>query len=406
MEQKSVAIIGAGASGLMCAVNLCDNPKFNITIFDKNEIVGKKILITGNGRCNVTNLCEPNQFLNNVCVNSKFLTSAINNFSSYDMVEFLNANKVKTSVEQNNRVFPNTNKAASITNAFKSILDNASNVSFKLGVKVSGINKINNLFEVCYNNTIKTFDYVVIATGGLSYPITGSQGDGFNFARSLGVNVTKLRAGLCGIKIKENLKTLVGVSFNVKLSYKVYNSTGAIMITNYGISGPATLNLSSKILDYSVNGEKLIIDFLPDISVLDLTEKFKQYKIKNAKKQISTVLSGFVNQKLAEIILAKCEIELKKQISQITKEELNSIVDALKFFELTCLGFDDIEHATITRGGVDVKEINPKTFECKTINNLYFIGEVLDVDALSGGFNLQIAFSTGYACAKAIANKI
>ncbi len=142
MEQKSVAIIGAGASGLMCAVNLCDNPKFNITIFDKNEIVGKKILITGNGRCNVTNLCEPNQFLNNVCVNSKFLTSAINNFSSYDMMEFLNVNKVKTSVEQNNRVFPNTNKAASITNAFKSILDNASNVSFKLGVKVSGINKL------------------------------------------------------------------------------------------------------------------------------------------------------------------------------------------------------------------------------------------------------------------------
>lgn len=400
-----IAIIGAGASGLMCATKLSNNQKFNITVFDGNLKIGSKILITGNGRCNVTNLCEPNQFLTNVCNNSKFLMSAINLFSPYDMVEFLNEHKVKTTVEQNNRVFPVSNKASSIINMFNEILINASNVNLKLGSKVTDVLKVGTKFEVKFNGNVKTFDAVVIATGGISFPSLGCFGEGLKFAKNLGVMVTKTRPALCGIKIKENLKELEGVSFNVNLKFDSIKVAGDIMITKYGLSGPATLNLSSLILDYNINNKKLTIDFLPNITVSELTEQINNFKQNNAKKQIISMVNKFVNLKLANMILEQLGIDKQKQVSQLTKLELNNIINLLKFMELTVLGFDDIERATITRGGVDVKNVNPKTFECKTVPNLYFIGEVLDVDALSGGFNLQIAFSTGYACAQGINSK-
>lgn len=402
---KDVAIIGAGASGLMCATTLCNNKNFNITVFDGNLKIGQKILITGNGRCNVTNLCEPNSFLSNVSCNSKFLTSAINLFTPSNMLQFLNNNKVKTKVENNNRVFPVSNKASTITNMFGSILEKANNVNLKLGTRVLEINKVYDKFEVGFGGITKTFDIVVIATGGLSYPTTGSHGEGYKFAKNLGVAVTKTRAALCGIKIKENLKMLEGVSFNVALKYNAVKVTGDVMVTKYGLSGPAAQSLSSLILEDVIKDKTISVDFLPNFSVNDLSEKIKQFKNCNAKKQTISLVTDLVNGKLANLILEVNKINKTKQVSQITNEEINKIINGIKFFELTSLSFDDIEHATITRGGVDVKEINPKTMECKTVPNLYFIGEVLNVDALSGGFNLQIAFSTGYACAQAIINK-
>lgn len=400
--EKNVAIVGAGASGLMCASTLCQNPKLNITLFDSNSTVGKKILLTGNGRCNVTNLCNPQEFLNNVCCNQKFLISAINLFSPFDMLNFLLEHKVKTCVEENNRVFPISNRASSITEMFLKIIENAKNINLKLGTKVTGVIKTKTGFEVEYNGMHKDFDCVVVATGGLSYPVTGCHGEGIKFALNLGVKVAPTRPALCGIKIKENLKDLVGVSFNVKLGFKNQKAMGSIMITNYGISGPAAFLLSSQITEHSIGGEKLIVDFLPSESVASLNEKISLFKASNAKKQILSLVSNFVNIKLSNLLLDYFNIQKTKQVSQLTSAEANKIVNALKFMELTIAGFDDIEHATITRGGVDVADVNPKTMECKIVPNLYFVGEVLNVDALSGGFNLQIAFSTAVACAKAI----
>lgn len=207
---KSVAIIGAGASGLMCAYALCNNPKFNITIFDTNFKIGQKILITGGGRCNVTNLCDPNQFLLNVCNNSKFLTSAINLFSPKDMVKLLSDHKVKTAIEQNNRVFPFSNKASSITNMFESVIETASNISLKLGTKVTNIAKVGNGFEVEYNGTYKPFDVVIVATGGQSYPTTGSHGEGYKFAKKPWCCNYQNKTSLVRNKIKRKFKKFRG----------------------------------------------------------------------------------------------------------------------------------------------------------------------------------------------------
>lgn len=400
-----IGIIGAGASGVFCAINLAQH-NLDVTLLEKNEDTLKKLLITGNGRCNVTNLKDVINFVEGVTQNGKFIYSAISGFSPVDMVEFLNNLSVETKVENNNRVFPVTNKAITIKNAFDNCLNN---VNLVLGCLVTSVEVINNKFKVLTTKGDFVFDKLIVATGGLSYPTTGSTGDGLRFAENLNILTTKTRPSLCGIRLNFDSQKLEGVSFNGKLVYKSNlknkcESVGDFIFTNYGVSGPAVFTLTSKIVDYSISKNFIYIDFLSTMQTEQILLNLKEYIKLNPKKYVVHCVNSLVNLKLCKIILERLNIPENLQVANLKNEQLNKIVFELKNFELQIEGFDNIERATVTRGGVDVKEINPKTFECKKIKNIYFIGEVLDVDALSGGYNLQIAFSTAYACASAIIN--
>mgnify|MGYP003295065668 CR=1 FL=1 len=408
MDKVNIAIIGAGASGLMCASLLANNSKLNISIFDKNLDGAKKLLITGNGRCNVTNLSDVDELLNNIPHNSKFMFSALNNFSAYDMISYLSNNGVDYIVEQNNRVFPKTNKAQTIKDMFESQLKNANNIKLHYGCNVESIEKTNNGFVVKSQGVEEQFNIVVVATGGLSYPLTGSSGDGLKFAKNLGILTTLTRPALCGFRIKNNpFKLLQGVGLNVALSAEsnntsLCNTAGDIMFTNFGVGGPAAFKLSSLIEYHSANGLNLIIDFIPNLTDVELELDIKQFIKQNPKKQLLSLLCSFVNEKVAGVICNFLEVEQNFQIANLNLKHIKDIVNLLKHFKTTIESFDNIERATVTRGGVDIKHINPATMQTKLYDNLFFIGEVLDVDAFSGGYNLQIAFSTAAACAKQI----
>ena len=402
---KNIAIIGAGASGLMIAVRLKNNKQFNITIFDKNLAVGKKLLVTGNGRCNVTNLCSPSQFLEYVPHNSKFLFSAINNFTPNDMVEFLHDNNQEVIVVENNRVFPTSNKAESIRAMFESLVCSADNITLKLNTNVDAIKYSNNTLSLLVGGKTQTFDAVVVATGGLSYPKTGSTGDGIAFASALNLPLTVARPALCGIKLKNKHLVLSGNSYNVKLQLCASKVTGNMLFTHFGVSGPAVFELTSRLQQNSIKDSELIVDFMPDKTTDELNKMFRQYYLDNSKKMLKSCVANFVGEKLAKIILHYCNLDETIKVANISTKQTNQIINAIKNYNLQVLDFEDIEHATITRGGVDVNCINSKTMESKLIPNLYFVGEVLDVDGLSGGFNLQIAFSTAVACADAIVKR-
>lgn len=401
-----VAIIGGGASGMFCA-NMLSEYNIQVTVFEKNNDTLKKLLVTGNGRCNVTNLCEPEEFLDNVAHNSKFLYATLNNFDSFDLVEYLRKNGVTTKIETGNRVFPSTNKALTI----KTFLDTniGENVTLKIGCEVKKIVRSNERFKVVFGSTSQTFDAVVIATGGLSYPTTGSTGDGYKFAKSFGLNVVDTRPALCSIRLLNIPKNFEGTPFKCKVTFENNNKEitvkGEGLFTGFGVSGPAIHKLSSLIKDYEIGLSTISFDLLYKKTYEQCMAEFKEYIKANQKKYIVHLLNKFINIKFAKDLLFDLDISEKLQCANISNSQLQTIINKLKDYKFEVLGFEDINKATITRGGVDCKQINPATMECKKINNLYFVGEVLDVDAFSGGFNLQIAFSTAYSCAQDIINK-
>ena len=395
-----IAIIGGGASGIFCALNL-DREKHQITVFEKNSDTLKKLLITGHGRCNVTNLKRCNDFLENVPHNKQFLFSSLNMFSPEDMVQFLNLNNIETISEKGDRIFPKTNKATTIKNCF----DNSTNGLVARETNVLSVKKQNNKFVVETSKGIYDFDAIIIATGGVSYPTTGSTGDGYKFAKGFGIDVFNPRPALCGIRLVDVPNMLEGTPLNCKLTVLnngkvIASNTGEFLFTNFGVSGPNVFILSSKIEEYSINGFDLSFDLFENETKEMLIEKLKTFAKSNAKKYIFHAVNSMVNLKLAKIVLARCGIEESKQCANISSVEINKIAETLKSLVFKIENFDSIERATITRGGVNVKEINPKTMESKKIENLFFVGEVLDVDGFTGGYNLQIAFSTAFACAK------
>ena len=403
-----VIIIGAGPAGLMCATECCKNKENKIVLLDSNEKVGKKLYITGKGRCNVCNKTTKEDFLNNVVNNSKFLFAAINQFSPDDTVSFFESNGTKLKVERGNRVFPVSDKASDISKTFLKVL-NQDNVEIKLNNNVKKIYKTEKGFEIQTDKQKFQADVLVVATGGRSYSVTGSKGDGYKFAKDFGHSIIKINPALVPINLKDYDGSLAGLSLkNVEISLKVnnkkYSQFGEMLFTHKGVSGPIILTLSSLVNKFNLENVDLDIDLKPALSIEKLDERllrdFKEYKTKILKNYLKELLpSSFI-----EFFIKKGNFDSNIPVCNIGKEMRKNIINLLKKFSFRIKSLEDIEYAIVTSGGVNVKEINPKTMESKLVSNLFFVGEVLDLDAFTGGFNIQIALSTGYSAGAYIKN--
>lgn len=395
-------VIGGGPAGMMAALTSAMNGK-KVTLIEKNEKLGKKLYITGKGRCNLSNFSMGEDFLKNIVTNKKFLYASMSAFSSEDTYSFFENNGLKLKVERGNRVFPESDKASDVTKILNKLLINYG-VDIRLNTIVNDIDVLDGQVK-----GVKTSDgyveasSVICATGGVSYPLTGSTGDGFNFAKGLGHSLIDLRPSLVGIEIKEQFcKQMQGLSLkNVRLTAKtcgktVFSEMGEMLFTHFGVSGPIVLSCSAYINRLNLKDVELSIDLKPALSndVLDqrLIREFSQ----NNNKTISTVLGFLLPKSMVEPFCEFANLKNNKTCSEITLKERRAIIESLKEFRLTPIKLRPIDEAIVTSGGVNVKEINPKTLESKIVKGLYFVGEVLDVDALTGGFNIQIALSTGY----------
>lgn len=403
-----VAVIGAGASGLMAAYACALNGN-EVTVFERNEKCGKKIYITGKGRCNLTNAVPPQEFLSNVVNNSKFLTGAIHSFSPDDTISLFDNLGLSLKIERGNRVFPVSDHASDVTKCLENACKNLG-VEFKFNCKVDKISVLNStVSDIIVNNNRYYFDKVLVCTGGTSYPATGSTGDGYDFARSVGHTVVPLKPALCGLNLKGGFYSdLQGLSLkNVSLTVlygeeKVKKFFGEMLFTHFGVSGPIVLTASSFINRFDLNKVTLLLDLKPALSAEQLDERILRDFASSPNKSISAVLKLLLPSSLIMTVLDRCSIDGTKRVNSITKAERATLIKIVKGFEMRVESLRPFEEAIITSGGISVNEINPKTMESKLVHGLYFCGELLDVDALTGGFNLQIAFATGYAAGSSI----
>ncbi|MGN1201556.1 MAG: NAD(P)/FAD-dependent oxidoreductase [Candidatus Caccovivens sp.] len=395
-----VAIVGAGASGL-CLAGLLAKRDEDVVVFDKNEKVGKKLFITGKGRCNITNLCPPDEFLQNVVRGEKFLRSAIYGFTSSDCVQFFEDLGLKTKLERGNRVFPESDKSSDV---IKALERHCRGVKFCLNENVRDVIKEDDGFQVVTTSGKHHFDKVVIATGGKSYSATGSTGDGYAIARKFGHTIEDIVPALCPIKINDKfIKSLQGISLknvalNVMADGKKFNFFGEMLFTDCGISGPIVLTASSFV--NRCKNVKLSLDFKPALSEKQLDARLLREFEQNKNKDLKNVLKNLLPKAVADIFSEAVSLDENKKIHDITKAEREQLICGLKNFNLTYGGLYPLDSGIVTSGGVCLKEVNPKTFESKLQKGLYFLGEVLDIDALTGGFNLQIAWATAQSCAR------
>ena len=399
MRIYDLIIIGAGASGCMAGVS-AGRRGASVLLLEKNEKIGKKIYITGKGRCNLTNNSDIENHLNNTIRGAKFMNGAIRQFTPADTIEMFDA-IVPLKTEHGNRVFPTSDKSSDIISAFDKMLKNVG-AEIILNTEIKSIIKNEDVFTVSSANGKDYQAYsVLIATGGKSYSATGSSGDGYKFAKNFGHNIVDIKPALVPIIVKENVKELEGLSLKfVEASIEnngkiIAKEFGEMLFTAEGVSGPIILTLSSKINREDLSNAKMYIDFKPKLSEDTLNDKFLREFDEYAKKNLSTYLKTLLPNSIVSYFITKFKL-LDKKISEITKNERNILINGLKKFDLSIKLLDNIEKAIITSGGVDLKEVSPKTFESKLVPGLYFAGEVLDIDALTGGYNLQIAFSSGY----------
>ncbi|MEG2084267.1 MAG: NAD(P)/FAD-dependent oxidoreductase [Clostridia bacterium] len=401
-----IAVIGAGASGLICA-GFMAQAGAEVVLIEKNEKLGKKIYITGKGRCNVTNACDEQQFLKNVATNPKFLMSSIYNFNSSATMSFFEENGVKLKVERGERVFPESDKSNDIIQALTRFVKR-NGVEIWLNTPCKSVKKQGDFLVELQNGQIEKFDRVVVATGGLSYQATGSTGDGYGIAKSFGHTIITPRPALVGVVTKQNVVSLAGLSLkNVQLSVvcegkNVYSEFGEMLFTHKGLSGPIVLSASSFINKCNLNNVSLLIDLKPALNANTLDLRL-QREFGNIKA-IKNVFKELLPKSLIDYFLQYIGIDGELRGCDITKAQRALIVEALKNMQFTIQRLEDINTAIITSGGVSTKEINPKTMESKLCEGLYFVGEVLDVDAFTGGFNLQIAFCTGVTASKFAVN--
>ena len=400
-----VIVVGAGPAGMMAAGKAAENGN-EVHIFERNSIVGKKIYITGKGRCNVTNDSDVENFINNIPNNPYFLYSALYGFTSEDTVRFFNNLGVETKVERGNRVFPVSDKAGDIAKALEKYLKK-NKVNIHLNSRVESlIIKENKACGIKLANGKEYFsDAVIVTTGGLSYPGTGSTGDGYKFAKDCGHTVTKLMPSLVPLRAEEKwCADLMGLSLkNVAITVKdekgkkIYEDFGEMLFTHFGVSGPVILSASCHLTNLGSQKAKLYIDLKPalDFKALDLRilRDFEKFINKN----FINALDELLPKKLIPVIVNLSGIDQYKKVHDITKEERKRLCNLIKALPVTITGDYGFGQAVITRGGVDVDEINPSTMESKIIKGLYFAGEIIDCDAYTGGYNLQIAFSTGFA---------
>lgn len=400
-EQRTIGIVGAGAAGMMAAIYASYNGA-RVTLFEKNRSVGRKLGITGKGRCNVTNDCDNTEFLKNVIANPKFLYASISNFDTQDTKAFFEGLGVPLKTERGRRVFPVSDKAADIVDALRRELLRAG-CELKNEKVLNIVTKDNVARGIITVNGEYHFDAVIVATGGLSYPTTGSDGDGFEFARSLGIKVTELVPSLVPVETVEPLASVMGLSLkNVTLSVidtesgrTVYSELGEMMFTHFGLTGPLVLSASSHMLGMKSGKYKAVIDLKPALEVNELDKRVLSDFSKQMNKDFQNSLGALLPSKLIPYIVERSGIPPTTKVNEITREQRKHLVSLLKGIELEIKAFRPIREAIITAGGIDVSEINPSTMQSKRINGLYFAGEIIDTHAYTGGYNLQIAFSTG-----------
>lgn len=411
-----VIVIGGGPAGMMAAITSAEN-KNNVILLEKMERLGRKLLITGKGRCNITSSIPIEDFISNTPGNGQFLYSCFKNYTNKDIIEFLKKEGLEVKEERGNRIFPVTDKSIDVLECFKKRLKELK-VEIKYNTKVTEIIKKDNKFQVITENKILyEAEKVILATGGKSYPLTGSTGDGYKLAKKLGHTVTEIKPSLVPLETydKNICKKLQGLSLkNVKIELKniennktIYEDFGEMLFTHFGVSGPTILSSSAHLVRYKkieelIKNRKVIlkIDFKPALSEEKLDERILRDFSKLKNKQFKNSLDKLLPQKLIPVIIEKAKIDSNKKVNEITKQERKNLVKILKNFEIIISSFRPIEEAIITSGGINIKEINPKTMESKLVDGLYFAGEIIDVDSYTGGFNLQIAYSTGHTAGK------
>ena len=408
----NVIVIGGGPAGMMAAITAAEYGN-NVTIIEKNSDFGKKLLITGKGRCNITSSLYMSEFIKNTPGNGQFLYSAFQNNTNTDIIDFLKNQGLEVKEERGNRIFPVTDKSIDVLNCFKSKI-NELKIKKLFNTRVQKILVQNGeVLGVRTEKEIIQTDKIILATGGKSYPLTGSTGDGYLIAKNIGHKVTEIRPSLVPLVIyeKNECKEMQGLSLrNVGIKIidesknkLIYEDFGEMIFSHFGISGPTILSGSAHLVRYKEIDNlmkeqkiKLQIDLKPALTEEQLDERilrdFKEFK----NKQFKHALDKLLPQKMIPIVIEKTKINEEKRVNEITKEERRNLVKVLKKFELTIKDFRPVEEAIITSGGINIKEINPKTMESKLVKGLYFAGEIIDVDSYTGGFNLQIAYSTGY----------
>ena len=411
-----VVVIGGGPAGMMAAITASQKGN-HVILIEKMKSLGRKLLITGKGRCNITSSLPIEDFIKNTPGNGKFLFSCYQSFTNKDIIEFLKEEGLEVKEERGNRIFPITDHSQDVLNCFiKKLKKN--NVEIHYNEKVEEIlynekegEKIATRIKT--NREVIEADKVILATGGKSYPLTGSTGDGYDLAKKLGHTIKDIKPSLVPLEIYEEdvCKELQGLSLrnvSIKLldsekNKHIYEDFGEMLFTHFGVSGPIILSSSAHLVRYKNIEEKyknrsikLVIDFKPALSEQKLEARILRDFEELKNKQYKNSLDKLLPQKLIPVIVRESKIEATKKVNEITKEERRNLVHLLKNFTLEIKTFRPIEEAIITSGGINVKEINPKTMESKIVKNLYFAGEIIDVDSYTGGFNLQIAYSTGY----------
>lgn len=423
-----VVVIGGGPAGLIAAISAAQENN-EVIVLEKMNEVGRKLLITGKGRCNITSNIPMEEFIRNIPGNGKFLYGAFNNFTNEDIISLLKEQGVNVKVERGQRIFPVTDRSIDVRDAIVKKVK-------KLGVKIIVNAKVQKIITKKNNNkntiNVSKVEYlingkkevldcekVILATGGKSYPKTGSTGDGYEIAKKLGHTVTKIVPSLVpleakgdSIRICKQLQGLslknVGVKFvNIERNKEIYKDFGEMIFTHFGLSGPTILSGSAHLLRYKNleellqnNKIKILIDLKPALSNEKLDERILRDFLSEKNKLFKNSLDALLPKKMIDTVIEISNINPNKQVNEITKKERENLVNILKKFEITIKGFRPIEEAIVTAGGINIKEINPKTMESKLVKGLYFAGEIIDVDAYTGGFNLQIAYSTGYTAGK------
>lgn len=404
-----IVVIGAGAAGVMAALTAAQ--KNMVILIEKNDRIGKKLFITGKGRCNVTNACDADGFFNSVVTNSKFMYSSFYTFDNNMIMDYLEKAGCPLKIERGGRVFPTSDHSSDVIGAFKTLINRNKNISLYLNTKVTGINiedgRIKSVDVSGDNggtgNDRIYCDAVIICTGGRSYPLTGSTGDGYRLAEHMGHTIKPLSPSLVPFEIEEKCcSMMMGLSLkNVALHIssgkkKIFDEQGEMLFTHFGISGPLVIKASAYIHRYIGKDIDMYIDLKPamDRDMLDarLLKDFKKYANKDFKNSLGDLLPI----KMIDVVVERSGIDPYKKVNSVTREERQRLIDVLKEFRLTFVGLRGYDEAIITRGGVSVKEVNPSTMESKLVGGVYFAGELLDIDALTGGFNLQVAWSTGY----------
>ena len=402
MSAPEIIVIGAGPAGMMAAGAAAENGA-DVLLFEKNQRVGRKLSITGKGRCNITNFCNNEEFISNLTSNPRFMYSAVNNFSCYDAVAFFEERGLRTKTERGNRVFPESDKASDVVDTLRDYIDGLGVRTIRArveglitdGGRVTGVRA-----DGCEYNA----DAVIIACGGMSYQATGSTGDGYTFAKATGHNVTPLLPSLIPlVSGDEDIASLQGLSLrniSVKIidnsiSQEIYSDFGELLFTHFGLSGPVILSASAHMRSMSPGRYKVVIDLKPALDADTLDKRVLRDLAEFANKDVVNAMPALLPKALIPVVLKRAGIDERVKCNSVTAVQRRSLIGVLKGFEVSVHSFRPLNEAIVTHGGVDVRDVDPRTMMSKKIKNLYFAGEVLDLDAYTGGFNLQIAYSTG-----------